>query len=392
MKTQTTKKEIFVATRGLLVLFALFAASLLPVAAVAQTSVVSDPVGFLTTSCLMNSDTFVSVSFTRPPEFVGAIQSVAGSIITVTGTPGWSGNQFVYAGGPQPKHYYALIGSGGASNPKEGHTYFVSANGSNTLTVNATGDNLTGITANTQVLLIPYWTPATVFPAADANVSFTPTTSSAAYQTQVLVPNYSAPGINLPYLPAYFFSNNVDGTSSNVGWRIAGDNTTDHGDDPLLPDGYFVVRNLNGAPTLPLKSIGAVLTKKLTVPLVSALRQDKDNAVSMIRPVDVALSATGLNPANGSFLATPPAVASQGHTLVLKDQLLLFDNSQASINKQPSAIYYYLSGANATPGWKLVGDNLYHDTDAIPAGSAMVIRKVHNLTGQTRFWTNAPTY
>lgn len=142
---------------------AIFAASLLPIAAVAQTSVVSDPIGFLTTSCLGNSDTFVSVSFTRPPEFVGAIQSVSASIITVIGTPGWIGNQFVYAPATQSQHYYALIGSGGASNPKEGHTYFVTANGSNTLTVNATGDNLTGITANTQVLLIPYWTPPQFF-------------------------------------------------------------------------------------------------------------------------------------------------------------------------------------------------------------------------------------
>ena len=120
MKTQSTKREMFVALRRLLFLSAAFAASLLPLAAVAQTSVVSDPVGFLTTSCLGNSDTFVSVPFTRPPEFVCAIQSVSGSIITVTGTPGWTGNQFVYAVGAQPKHYYALIGSGGASNPKEG--------------------------------------------------------------------------------------------------------------------------------------------------------------------------------------------------------------------------------------------------------------------------------
>ena len=254
MKTQNTKKEMLVATRGLFVLSAAFAVSLLPLAAIAQTSVVSDPVGFLTTSCLGSSDTFVSVSFTRPPEFVGAIQSVSGSVITVTGTPGWIGNQFVYAPGPQPKHYYALIGSGGASNPKEGHTYFVSANGSNTLTVDTTADNLTGITVNTQLLLIPYWTPATVFPASDANISFTPTTSSAAYKRRFWFRTIPQSGTNLPYAPAYFFSNNVDGTSSNVGWRIAGDNTTDHSDDPLLPDGYFVVRNINGAPTLPFKS------------------------------------------------------------------------------------------------------------------------------------------
>jgi uncharacterized protein (TIGR02597 family) len=359
----------------------------------AQTSVVSQSVGFVTTSCLGNSDTFVSIPFTRPPEFTGAIQSAAGNIITVSGTPGWTSGQFVYAAGVQPKRFYALIGGGGASNPKEGHIYFVTANGSNTLTVDTTADNLTGITANTQVLVIPYWTPATVFPAADANISFTPTSSSASYQTQIRVPNYSASGINLPYSPVYFYSNNVDGTSSNVGWRVVGDNTTDHSDDPLLPDGYFVVRNTNGAPTRPLKGLGTVLSKKVAVPLVSSSSQNQDNAVSMIRPVDVALNATGLKDADGSFISSPPPLTSRTGELIIKDQLLLFDNTQVALNKLPFATYYYLSESSRSPGWKLLGDALVeHDTDLIPAGSAIVIRKARTASAQTKFWTNTPTY
>jgi uncharacterized protein (TIGR02597 family) len=362
---------------------------------VAQTSVVSQPVGFVTTSCLGDSDTFVSIPFTRPSEFTGAIQSAAGNIITVSGTPGWTSNQFVYAAGVQPKRFYTLIGGGGASNPKEGHIYFVTANGSNTLTVDTTADNLKGITANTQLLVIPYWTPATVFPASDANVSFTPTSSSANYQTQIRVPNYSASGIDLPYSPVYFFSNNVDGTSSNVGWRVVGNNTTDHGDDPLLPDGYFVVRNTNGAPTRPLKGLGAVLTKKVTVPLISSAGQSQDNAVSMIRPIDVALKATGLNPEDGSFAATTaPPLSPRNQDPVLQDQLLLFDNSQVAINKQPSATYYYFVGFSLrNRGWRLVGGTAAdRGNDLILAGSAMIVRKAKNTSAQTSFWTNAPTY
>jgi uncharacterized protein (TIGR02597 family) len=163
-----------------------------------------------------------------------------------------------------------LVGGGGTSNPKEGHTYFVTGNGTNTLTVNTTLDNLSGITANTQIVLIPYWNPGTVFPPSDANISFTPTTSSGAYKTQLRIPDYSAAGINFPYAPVYFFSNNVDGTSSNVGWWAVGNNTTDRGDDPLLPEGHFVMRNINGAPTLPMTALGAVLLKKLTVPLMTS--------------------------------------------------------------------------------------------------------------------------
>jgi len=90
----------------------------------AQVSVASEPVGFTTTSCLGNSDTLVSLSFTRTPEFIGAILSVSGNpanTITVTGTP-WTPNQFVYVAGSQPKHYYVLIGSRGSDQSK-GRTY-----------------------------------------------------------------------------------------------------------------------------------------------------------------------------------------------------------------------------------------------------------------------------
>ncbi|MEP7015200.1 MAG: TIGR02597 family protein [Verrucomicrobiota bacterium] len=373
-------------------LFAALALAALCVAnALAQTAT-TDPVGFTTASLLSGSDTLTSVPFTRPPEFTGAIQSTAGSVITVAGTPGWNSNQFVYAVGSQPKTYYALIGGGGTSNPKEGHTYTVTANGSNTLTVNTAADTLTGITANTQLVVIPYWTPATIFPASDANVSFTPTTSTATYKTELLVPNNAAAGTNLP-VTTYFFSNNVNGISGNVGWRLVGDNTTNHGDDPLLASSYFVVRNLNGAPTLPVKGIGGVLTKKLATALRTSASGQQDNAVSMVRPVDVTLNQSGLSPVDGSFMATPPRLLSRGTGVALKDQLLLFDNTAAAYDKQPSATYYYSEGPGKLAGWKLVGDgSVDHGDDFIPAGSAIVIRKAKTAGGATVFWTNAPTY
>ncbi len=390
--------EVNLSMRTLFALTLFFAGLLLLASqSPAQSTATSEPVGFTTTTCLSNSDTFVSLPFTRAPEFVGGISSAAGNIITVSGSPNWttSPKQFVYVAGTQANHYYALIGGGGASNPKEGHYYPITDNGTNTLTVTTTAaDDLTGIVANTQVLVIPYWTPATVFPATDANVSFTATTSTATYKTQILIPDRTAGGINLPFLPAYFFSNNVDGTSSNVGWRVVGNNTTNRGDDILPPDSYFVIRNANGAPTLPLTSIGSVLTKKFAIGLVTSAMQARDNAVSMIRPVDVALNASGLNPTDGSFVASElsPRARNNGG-VALKDQLLLFDNAQAVIGKSPSAVYYYLNAVGKAAGWKLSGDGLTnHDNDLIPAGSAIVIRKAKTSTAQTVFWTNAPTY
>ena len=137
---------------------------LLQNSATAQT-VATDPVGFTTVSCLGNSDTFVSIPFTRPAEYVGAIASgPLPEYDSVSGTP-WTVNQFVYAAGTQPKRYYVLIGP--AANPKEGHTYFINSNTNNQLTVDTTQDNLTGIPSNgtVQLVVIPELDASNTFPS-----------------------------------------------------------------------------------------------------------------------------------------------------------------------------------------------------------------------------------
>ena len=333
----------------------------------AQTSLTTDPIGVTTTSCLARSDTYVSIPFTRPSEFIGTVRSIAGNIITINGSPGWSDNQFVYAPSSQPKHYHVLIGNGGTTNPKEGHIFQITGNGPNTLLVDATSDTLADIVANTQVTVIPYWTLATIFPASDAGVSFTPTSSPPTYQTLLRFPNYSAPGINQPYATEYYFNNGA--------WRLVSDgfnNPPDHGDDPLLPDGFFIVRNANNAPTLPLRALGSVLMGKMAVPLLARQTGKQDNPVAMIRPVNVSLDATGLAPIDNTF--------------VQNDQLLLFDNARRQLNKHPSKIYTY------NDGWRLSTDPTGdHGKDVVPAGSAMVVRKVSDPNGSI-FWTNSPTY
>ena len=242
------------------------------------------------------------------------------------------------------------------------------SNGASTLTVDTSFDNLTGIAANTKVTLIPYWTPATIFSPSDAGVSFTSTTSPPTYKTELLIPNTSSAGINLAPAATYFFINN----GSNVGWRLEGDHSTDHGDDPLLPDSYLIVRNSSGAPTLPLTATGSVLMSKLAVPILASASQQQDNPVTMIRPVDTTLDSNGLAPIDNSFIRG--------------DQLLLFDNTQAQIGKQPSKTYTF------NDGWRLSTDNLDHSKDVIPAGSAMLVRKAAKLGGATGYRVNTPSY
>jgi uncharacterized protein (TIGR02597 family) len=356
-------RSVFLALLGAL--------SSIHVAFAQSASVTTDPVGFTTTPLVGNSDTYVSSPFAQPIAFTGAVQSISSNpsnTITVVGMPGWMNNRFVYAAGTQPNHYYILIGGGGSSNPKQGHTFAVTANGSNTLTVNTSFEDLSGITANTQVVLIPNWTPNTLFPAANANVSFTPTASPPTYQTLIQVPNYSASGINLGYSAQYYFFNNA--------WRQVSDGL-DHGDDPFPPDGYLVIENANGAPTLPLTNLGAVILKQVTTPLLTSTGGQQDNPVGMMRPLDVALDATGLGPANGSFGTN--------------DQLLVFDNTQAAFNKSPAATYYYDTTVGNSGGWRLTGDSRPNDrgSDIIPMGTGFVVRKAPTGNGQPSFWTNS---
>ncbi len=329
----------------------------------AAQTVVTDPVGFITTSCSANFDTYLGIPFTRPPEFAGTVQSATNGTITVNGTPGWITNQFVYNAGSQPKHFYVLIGNGGATNPKEGHIFPITGNSSGVLTIDTAFDNLSGVVANTKLTIIPYWTPATIFPTSDAGVSFTATTSPPSYQTQLIVPNTSSAGINLPPAATYFYLS----SQSNTGWRSVGDNSTDHGDDPLLPDSYLIIRNGNGAPASALTAAGSVLLSKVAVPLMALGNQPQDNSVTMVRPVDVTLDATGLAPIDTSFITG--------------DQLLLYNNSQHQF------ITYTFND-----GWRVATDSLDHSKDVVPAGSAMIVRKASSPGGKTVYWLNSPTY
>ena len=130
------------------------------------------------------------------------------------------------------------------------------------------------------------------------------------------------------------------------------------------------------AQTLPLTltNIGTVLLKKLAVPLI-AMSQSQDNPVSIVRPLNVALDATGLGPSDSSFGAG--------------DLLLLFNNAVAGLDKSPSATYFYDTAA-AIPGWRLdttPADPSDRGADIIPAGTGFVIRKAAGALSLQFGWT-----
>ncbi len=329
----------------------------------------TEPVGYNTISLLANSDTYVSVPFYRPAAFVGQAASVAGNVVTVSGTPGWTANQFVRAAGTQPNTYYAFIRNG----TKEGNFYTITANSSNTLTLDLNGDTLTGIAADTSISVIPYWTLGTLFPPADAGSSFTSSASPLAIQTYVLIPNLEASGINLSVSASYYFYNGA--------WRLFGqDATVSRNDDILLPDSYFIVRNGSTGGTL--VSTGNVQTRKFTIPLLTETGTRQDNPVAIARPIPVTLADSGLISSGAFATSTSP--------LNLADTLLVFDNTTSSRNKAASATYYYYNNA-----WRKFGADASQDfgnTVVFSPGTGVQIRKAATAGGATSIWINSPTY
>ena len=102
----------------------------------------------------------------------GAIHSAAGNIITVSGT--LVGRQPVrFAAGVQPKRFTSWSVEGGRVIQRKAIFILSPRQRSNTLTVDTTGDQSDWNYGQTAGARDSVWTPATVFPAADANVSFT---------------------------------------------------------------------------------------------------------------------------------------------------------------------------------------------------------------------------
>jgi uncharacterized protein (TIGR02597 family) len=337
-------------------------ACLLPYRVLSQ-DVVSPPSGFYRLDLLGNSDTVVSLPFLRPEAYMGLVASYDGSLITVTNSPAWPANQYVYQAGTQSNTYFALFLSG----VKEGNYYTVTNNGADTLSVDLNGDSLTGLAANDRLAVVPYWTFGTVFPGGNG-IHVSP----AAYRrvTEVLMPDLTSVGINLSANKTYYF---YQGS-----WKAIGMGSQNRDDDVLLPDTYFIVRqNTNLTTTLTVQ--GSLATSKWVIPLGMSSSSKQDHPVSLPRAVGVSLRDSGLIE-SGAFRPSP-------FTYSRLDELLTFDNTAIGMNKSPIGTYYYWSSA-----WRKIGQGATDvgDTLVFEPGTGVIIRK--GVGTETAGWTNPPNY
>lgn len=313
--------------------------------ALSQTAT-TDPVGFITVNAAGNADSFSFIPFKRTPEYAGAVLTpggVAGSVVTIAGTPNFTANQFVYVAGTQPKKYYALFTSG----PKLGMYYSVTANGTNTLTLDPAGDDISGVSGAT-LNVIPYDTLGSVFPGGQG-VNGSSSHSAATRQTEILIPDNLTPGTDLAAAKSYYYYTGAAG--AGPGWRQAGFSGVIANDDILNPDTPFIVRH-NVASGTSITFMGTVHMGTLSTPIGTiGAGQDQDNAVSL--PI-----ASNMTLAQSKLFESGAFVGSSSHSATLRqDQLLIWDNTIPGKDKAADRSYYYYTGAAGNgPGWRLAGD------------------------------------
>lgn len=333
-------------------------------------TVLTDPVGTVTLAIKGNSDTVLAVPLTSTVAFVGKVSTTAAAgtnllNIVPTGTPGFTANQ--YAG-----KYYVRVSTGA----KAGMFYTVTANTTGQLTVDTAGDTAT-LASGDGFQVLKYWTLGTLFPAGSGGTVANPLTASAtaeptARTSQVLLPDNTSTGINLPPAATYYFT--------SAGWFSAVGNVA--ADDTLLyPDTYFIVRQPATVSTDVNWTVqGNVAMTKLATPLTTQATAQQDNFVGLPRPVDLTLATSGLE--NGFTESTGLAAFAR------KDLLLVYNNAQATFNKAAAKTFFRYNGNwyQATTGSPVANN------EPLPAGAGFVVRKAATVGAPTAVWTNTASY
>ena len=315
--------------------------------------VATEPVGFVSQTVEASSDAVIAAPLYRAPAFKGKISSIAGSVITVVGSPGWTASQFVQNSPTQNDTFAAIIATG----TKEGLVATITANGGATVTVQtAAGDDLTGIKTEIadgsglgdEIDILPYWTPSSFLG------------DSVVAGTNLLLFPSNVPGVNLSAGTILVYTGSA--------WL----NTGNFSDASHLPLGFgqaLIFRN-NSAGAVDVTSVGSVpMTSHRIILRTLAGGTPQDNWVGYTSPVPETIGSTGLGIAAG-------------------DNLLVFDNSATGQNKSASQILVYTGSA-----WLDTGNfSNVTDTFMIQPGFGYVLRKAQTTNPEDVVWQDLQSY
>lgn len=333
------------------------------------TDVSSRIVGYNVVDCPEGSDTIVSVPFHRPASFSGAVDgapSVNGTEVTITpkASPTFAVGDFTLEA-----HYLQFVGGA-----REGWIFEVLPHSTSTITIDSAGEDLSNLADGDRFEVIPHWTLATLFPkATQTTIHESSSKLSTGRKSRVLFFDETSDGISLAPDRVFFLT--ADGWfQSTAGLPAA--------DDVVVPPGKaFVIRHPAMEGDTKFIPHQMVVESSWSAPLKVRAAGGQDNAIALVRPIPVKLSELGLD--SDTF-----DDSADNDSNNRADELLVYDNLEAAINKAPSRIYFRVGGE-----WRLDDGATYPavDTDEILPSTGLVVRKAAG-SDETLRWLNTPTY
>lgn len=330
-------------------------------------------VGYNVVDCPAGSDTIVSVPFHLPASFSGAVEgtpSVDGSEVTITpkGSPVFSVGDFT-----TEAHYVQFV-----EGERAGWIFEVLLHSTSTITIDSAGENLANLADGDRFEVIPHWTLATLFPKeTQTAIHESSSKLSTGRKSRVLFFDETTNGISLAPDRVFFLT--ADGWfQSTAGLPAA--------DDVVVPPGKaFVIRHPATEAATKFVPHQMVVESSWSAPLKVRAEGGQDNAIALVRPIPVKLSELGLDPA--AFVDSDDNTSNNR-----ADELLVYDNLEAAINKDPSRIYFRVGGE-----WRLDDSNSGGtfpavDDDEILPSTGLVVRKAAGASDETLRWLNTPTY
>jgi uncharacterized protein (TIGR02597 family) len=337
---------------------------------VAHAQLATEPVGFNKVTCKGGSDTLVTVPFHQKPVFSGKVGPLpvvteGTAAITPVGSPALPAGYYTSA-----PHYLRFL-----DGAMDGAWFEVTANTTTSISI-AVGDaSLGALSSGARFDVIPHWTLGTLLPG--------PTQSALHHSAGKLPPgrgsslmlaDVTREGIRLAPDRIYFVTTG--------GWFEAAGGFPAADDVVVDPGQVLIIRHKSGAADTVFRTTNRVHRYDHSTTLTSGPGGPRDHAVGLMRPVPVQLADLDLD-------ATAFLDSASAALVDRKDEVLVYDNLSAALNKTPSKIYFRVGGQ-----WfeDAGGTHLPAGTASIPPSNALVIRKAATATPRALVWVNSPRY
>jgi uncharacterized protein (TIGR02597 family) len=308
----------------------------------ADTSVTTDPVGFITLNAAGTGGTsssalsFLGLSFTRPVEYQGAAASASGATL-FDNNAAWTDNQFNAPNGT----FYLELTSGTGTGLMANITASSASNKSLTLAA----DLSAYISAGTTYKIRKNWTVASLFGPNDESGLQGGNATSA---DQILVYNSAAKN----YTTYYYQTSGLGG----VGWRTTSSTSADASGAAFNPTDGMIIRRFQSS-SVAFSIAGAVKLGQTDIPVASGL-----NVVSNVYPTNT------LTLGNSGLLAS----GLNGGTATSADEVQIYSAGAYS------TYYYQTSGLGGT-GWRsTTSTSADASSTVIPPGASVIVQRTNN--------------